>query len=277
MTLDSIASTVPLANDVPMPWLGLGVFRTQEGEEVEQSIQWALDAGYRSIDTARIYANEVGVGRAIHQSGIPRNEVFVTTKIWNSDQGYASTLKAFDESLERLGMSYVDLYLIHWPVKGKFRDTWRALETLYAEGRARAIGVSNFLVHHLEELRVGASVVPMVNQVEFHPYLQQPALQAFCRKHGIRLEAWSPIMKGEAATEPTLAAIGRKYGKNGAQVALRWILQKGVVAIPKSVKQERIVSNAAVFDFELTADEMRQIDGLDRHHRYGPDPDNFDF
>ncbi len=277
MTLDSIASTVTLANDIRMPWFGLGVFRTQEGEEVEQSILWALDAGYRSIDTARIYANEVGVGRAIHRSGIPRTEVFVTTKVWNADQGYASTLKAFDESLERLGMSYVDLYLIHWPVNGKFRDTWRALETLYAEGRARAIGVSNFLVHHLEELRVGASVVPMVNQVEFHPYLQQPALQVFCQKHGIRLEAWSPIMKGEAVSEPTLAAIGRKHEKNGAQVALRWILQKGVVAIPKSVKQERIVSNADVFDFELSADEMRQIDGLDRHHRYGPDPDNFNF
>jgi diketogulonate reductase-like aldo/keto reductase len=275
--LDSPATRIMLANHVPMPLLGLGVFRSQEGEEVERAVGWALDAGYRSIDTARVYENEAGVGRAIRRSGVPREEVFVTTKVWNSDQGFDTTLRAFDASLERLGMDTVDLYLVHWPVKGKYRDTWRALERIYAEGRARAIGVSNFLVHHLVDLLHTARIVPMVNQVEFHPYLQQPALQTFCREHGVVLEAWSPIMKGEAATEQTLATVGRRYGKNGAQVALRWILQKGIVAIPKSVRQARIVENADLFDFALTAKEMEQIDSLDRHHRYGPDPDRFNF
>lgn len=260
-----------------MPWLGLGVFRSQDGAEVEHAIRWALDAGYRSIDTARIYANEAGVGRALRQSTIPREELFVTTKVWNSDQGFDSTLRAFDDSLERLGMDSVDLYLVHWPVHGKYKDTWRALERLYEEGRARAIGVSNFLIHHLEDLLGSARIAPMVNQVEFHPYLQQPALQAFARSNGIQLEAWSPIMKGEAATEPVLLEIGRPYGKTGVQVALRWILQKSIVVIPKSVHQERIVANAAIFDFELTAEDMARIDDLDRHHRYGPDPDNFSF
>ncbi|MEZ4700054.1 MAG: aldo/keto reductase [Rhodothermales bacterium] len=274
---DTLTAAATLANDVTMPWFGLGVFRSQEGDEVENAVRWALDAGYRSIDTAKVYANETGVGRAIAESDVPRESIFVTTKVWNSDQGYDTTLRAFDASLERLGMSYIDLYLIHWPVKGKYKDTWRAIERIYKDGRARAIGVSNFLVHQLEDLLDSAEIVPMVDQVEFHPYLQQPPLQQFAREHGILLEAWSPIMKGEAATEPVLTSIGRRYGKNGAHVALRWILQKGIVAIPKSVRQERIVANAQVFDFELTPEEMARIDSLDRHHRYGPDPDNFNF
>ncbi|MGI6128113.1 MAG: aldo/keto reductase [Planifilum sp.] len=276
MTLH-ISEAVELANGVKMPWLGLGVYKAKEGEEVEQAVKAALRIGYRSIDTAAFYDNEEGVGRAVRESGVSREELFITTKVWNTDQGYDSTLAAFEASLRRLGMEYVDLYLIHWPVKGKYKETWRALETLYREGRVRAIGVSNFQVHHLEDLMADAEIKPMVNQVEFHPFLTQETLRAFCRKEGIQLEAWSPLMRGEVMNVPEIVELSKKYGKTPAQIVLRWDLQHGVVTIPKSVREERIRENADLFDFELSAEDMAKLDALNRNHRFGPDPDNFHF
>jgi len=275
--ISNIAETTTLSNGVEMPWFGLGVWQSKEGSEVEQAIHFALDGGYRSIDTAAIYENEYGVGKAVHQHDINREEVFITTKVWNSDQGFNQTLAAMEASLKKLQMDYVDLYLVHWPVKGKLVDTWRALEILYDTGKARAIGVCNFLVHHLEELLPQTDVAPMVNQVEFHPYLVQPKLLAFCSKNNIRLEAWSPLMQGNIGEVPELAEIGKNHNKTAAQVVLRWDLQKEVVTIPKSVRQQRIKENAAIFDFELSPQEMKTIDKLDKNHRFGPDPDNFDF
>lgn len=275
--INHVQDTAVLHNNVEMPWLGLGVFRAKEGGEVENAVKWALEVGYRSIDTASFYDNEAGVGRAIEQSNVPRDDIFVTTKVWNSDQGYDETMRAFEASLKNLTTDYIDLYLIHWPVPGKFKDTWRALEAIYESGRVRAIGVSNFLVNHLEDLLQTAITVPMVNQVEFHPYLQQPELQTFCRDHDIQLEAWSPIMRGQVLDVPELVELGHKYNKSAVQVTLRWMLQHRVVTIPKSVKQHRIESNADIFDFELAADDMALIDGLDRGERLGPDPNNFDF
>jgi diketogulonate reductase-like aldo/keto reductase len=271
-----VADTVTLHNGVKMPWFGLGVWRTPEGREVEDSVRFALEAGYRHIDTAALYANEMGVGRAIRASGVPRREIFVTSKVWNSDQGYDSTLRAFDETMRKLDIEYLDLYLIHWPVKGKFHDTWRALETICAQGRARAIGVSNFQTHHLRDLLARSDTVPAVNQVEYHPLLTQKELHAFCRERGIQLEAWSPLMQGHLDI-PVLADIAQNYGKTPAQIVLRWDLQHEVVTIPKSVRQSRIVENAGVFDFQLSAEDMARIDGLNQNKRFGPDPDNFDF
>jgi diketogulonate reductase-like aldo/keto reductase len=275
--INKITDAAILSNGVEMPWLGLGVLRVADGEAVENAVRWALEAGYCHIDTAAIYDNEVGVGRAIKQSGVSREDIFVTSKVWNRDQGYEQTLAAFDATLERLDMAYVDLYLIHWPVEGKFKETWRALETIYESGRARAIGVSNFLAHHLADLMESARIVPMIDQVEFHPYLQQPDLQAFCRENQIRLEAWRPIMKGQVNEIPALIELGQKYGKTPVHITLRWMIQRGVVAIPKSEQKERIQSNADIFDFELGGEDLALIDGLDRHERLGADPDNFHF
>lgn len=273
----NIKSTVTLNNGVKMPIFGLGVFLTKEGDEVENAVRWALDAGYIHIDTAAVYGNEKGVGKALRQSGIPRNNVFITTKVWNADQGYASAHKAFEISCDKLDTDYVDLYLIHWPKGDLSIETWKALEEIYASGRAKAIGVSNFLVHQLQDLLPHCNIVPAVNQVEFHPYLQQPPLQAFCREKGIQLEAWSPIMKGRVSEIPVLQALAARYGKTPVQITLRWELQKQIVTIPKSVKADRIVSNADVFDFELTPEDMDRIDRLDKHQRVGADPDNFNF
>jgi diketogulonate reductase-like aldo/keto reductase len=253
------------------------VLHIADGEAVENAVRWALETGYRHIDTAAIYGNEAGVGRAIKQSGVPRSDIFVTTKVWNRDQGYDQTLAAFEASLERLDMEYVDLYLVHWPVEGKYKETWRAVETIYDSGRAGAVGVSNFLVHHLESLLAEARIAPMVDQVEFHPYLQQPDLQAFCRKHQIQLEAWRPIMQGKVNQVAELVELGKEYGKTPVQITLRWMIQRGVVAIPKSEQQARIQSNANIFDFELKAEALALIDGLDRQERLGADPDNFHF
>ena len=275
--IDKMTDAAVLHNGVAIPWLGLGALYLSEGGEVETVVRWALEAGYRHIDTASIYGNEAGVGRAIKQSGVPRAEVFVTTKVWNSDQGYDSALRAYEASLARLDMEYADLYLVHWPVAGSYKDTWRALETLYEEERVRAIGVSNFLVHHLQDLMQDARIKPMVNQVEFHPRLQQPDLQAFCREQQIRLEAWRPIMKGRVMQIPELVELGRKYGKNPVQITLRWMIQRGVVTIPKSARRHRIQSNADIFDFEIEDKDMALIDGLDRHERIGADPDDFHF
>jgi diketogulonate reductase-like aldo/keto reductase len=272
-----IDDTAILHNGVRMPWLGLGVLHITDGEQVENAVRWALEAGYRHIDTATVYGNEVGVGQALKKSGVPRQEIFVTTKVWNSDQGYDNTLAAFEASLQRLKLDYVDLYLVHWPVKDKFNDTWRALETIYDSGRTRAIGVSNFLPHHLETLLETARLVPMVNQVEFHPYLQQPDLQALCRDHQIQLEAWRPIIQGRVNQIPELVGLANKYGKTPVQITLRWMMQRAIVTIPKSEQEDRIQSNADLYDFELEPSDLVVIDGLDRGERFGEDPDNFHF
>jgi len=273
----SIGDCVTLNNGVKMPWLGLGVLQTREGKEVEQAVQWALEAGYRSIDTAAFYGNERGVGKAVRASGLSRGDVFLTTKVWNSDLRAGTTRQAFHDSLSRLGGDTVDLYLIHWPVKGHFIDAWKVFEELYAEGKVRAIGVSNFLVHHLEELLSKSKVVPAVNQVEFHPRLVQPELLRFCRAHGIQVEAWSPLMQGKILDAPEILEVAAKHGKEPGQIVLRWDLQREVVTIPKSVHKERIVANAQLFDFELSAEEMALLDAMDAHQRIGPDPDTFNF
>jgi diketogulonate reductase-like aldo/keto reductase len=272
-----IADTTVLANGVKFPWLGLGVWKAKEGNEVENAVKVAIQTGYRSVDTAAVYQNEEGVGKAIKECGVPREELFITTKVWNADQGYESTLKAFETSRKKLGLEYVDLYLVHWPVKGKYKETWKALEKLYKEGWVRAIGVSNFQVHHLKDVIEDCEVKPMVNQVEFHPYLTQKELLAFCKEQYIQLEAWSPLMQGEVVNVTEIQELAKKYGKTPAQIVLRWDLQHGVVTIPKSVKEHRIKENADIFDFELTAEDMAKLDALNKNHRFGPDPDNFDF
>ena len=271
----SLQDVTTLHNGVKMPWFGLGVYLSEEGQEVINAVKAAVKAGYRSIDTAAFYKNEEGVGQAIKESRIPREELFITTKVWNTDQGYESTLAAFNESLKKLDLEYIDLYLIHWPVKETYKETWKALETLYKEGKVRAIGVCNFQIHHLEDLLADAEIAPMVNQVEYHPRLTQKELLAYCQEHSIQLEAWSPLGRGRMLDEPTLQELAAKYGKTVAQIILRWDLQTGVVTIPKSVKEQRIIENADIFDFELSKADMDKIDSLNRDQRNGPDPDNF--
>ncbi|MDP1420974.1 aldo/keto reductase [Peribacillus simplex] len=277
----NLQDTTTLHNGVKMPWFGLGVFKVEEGPELVNAVKVAIKHGYRSIDTAAIYENEEGVGQGIREglkeAGISREDLFVTSKVWNADLGYESTIAAYEKSLKKLGLEYLDLYLIHWPVEGKYKEAWRALETLYKEGKVKAIGVSNFQIHHLKDLMEDAGVKPMVNQVECHPRLTQKEVQAFCKEQGIQLEAWSPLMQGELLDNDVLQAIATKHGKSVAQVILRWDLQNGIVTIPKSTKEHRIVENSSVFDFELTGEEMNQIDALNQNHRVGPDPDNFDF
>lgn len=266
-----------LRNGVKMPYLGLGTYQADNDQEVIDSVSYALKMGYRHIDTASIYKNEEGVGEGIRQSGIPRSDVFVVSKVWNTDQGYDSTLKSFEDSIERMQLDYLDLFLVHWPVKGKYKETWRALEHLYAQKRVRAIGVSNFLQHHLEDLMKEAEMVPMVNQMEFHPYVVQQDLLAYCHENTIQYEAWSPFMQGKVFQLDICKKLADKYNKSVAQVILRWNLQKGVVTIPKSVKPERIAANADIFDFELSDADVAYLDSLDRNERIGAHPDHFDF
>jgi methylglyoxal/glyoxal reductase len=272
----TITSCSTLNNGVQLPWLGLGTYKTREGDEVYRSVASALEIGYRSIDTASFYGNEKGVGNAIRDSGIPRDEIFVATKIWNDDQGYESTLKAFEVSRKLLGLERMDLYLLHWPVGGLYPESWRALEKLYRDGAVRAIGVSNFLIRHIETLLETAEIVPTVNQVEFHPLLRQPELMAYCREKGIQLQAWSPLTRGKHLDEPVLTEIAAAHSKTPAQVILRWDLQHQVVTIPKSIKPERIRENADIFDFALSQNEMNRIDRLDQGLRLGPDPETFE-
>jgi methylglyoxal/glyoxal reductase len=272
-----IKSTATLNNGVKMPWLGLGVFRAEEGREVEVAVKTALNYGYRSIDTAAAYDNEKGVGNAIRTSGIPREEVFLTSKVWNSDQGYHSTLKAFEESLNKLQTNYLDLYLIHWPKGNLSVETWKAMEELYEKNRIKAIGISNFLIHHLENLLPHCNIVPAVNQVEFHPELIQNDLQQYCKSKGIQMEAWSPIMKGRVNNIPVLQALAVKYGKSPVQIVLRWDIQKEWITIPKSVHPDRIKSNSEIFDFELSDDDMDKIERLNKNQRIGFHPDNIPF
>ncbi|HDR4914139.1 aldo/keto reductase [Bacillus cereus] len=279
--MKNLQSTTTLHNGVEMPWFGLGVFKVEDGPELVEAVKSAIKAGYRSIDTAAIYGNEKAVGEGIRagikEAGISREDLFITSKVWNSDQGYETTLAAYEESLKKLELDYLDLYLVHWPVEGKYKDTWRALETLYKEERVRAIGVSNFQIHHLQDVLADAEMKPMINQVEYHPRLTQKELQAFCKEQGIQMEAWSPLMQGQLLDNETLQEIAEKHGKTTAQVILRWDLQNGVITIPKSTKEHRIIANADVFNFELTKEDMEKIDALNQNHRVGPDPDNFDF
>lgn len=277
MNITNIKGTATLANGVKMPYLGLGVFKSREGTEVTNAVKFALDAGYRHIDTAAIYQNERGVGMAVKEYPIDRKDVFLTSKVWNSDQGYDSTIKAFKLSLEKLDTDYLDLYLVHWPVKGKYKETYRALETLYNEGKVKAIGISNFLPHHIEDLLSSAKIVPLVNQVEFHPYLMQPGLLDICQKNNIMVEAWSPLMQGKVFAIKELKEIAFNYQKTVAQLVLRWNLQKGVITIPKSVKKNRIMENGDIFGFSISDTDMTIIDSLDRNYRVGADPDNFNF
>ncbi len=277
MKINSITDCTTLNNGLKMPWFGLGVFRSKDGGEVEQAVKWALAAGYRSIDTAAIYGNERGVGRAIRASGIPREEIFVTTKVWNDDLRAGTVRRTFQESLDRLGLDYVDLYLIHWPVKGRYLEAWKSMEEIYHGGKAKAVGVSNFLRHHLEDLLGKSSLVPAVDQIEFHPLLLQPDLLRFCRERGIRVEAWSPLMQGHVVEVPEIRRLAEKYGKTPAQIVLRWDLQHGVVTIPKSVRRERIIENTQIFDFALSVEDIALLDSLNAGRRFGSDPDNFSF
>lgn len=269
---------ITLNNGVEMPQLGFGVWQVPD-DEAETAVAEALQAGYRSIDTAAAYANEEGTGKAIARSGIPREELFVTTKLWNSDQGYDATLRAFDTSLSKLGLDYVDLYLIHWPLpsRDQYVDTYKAFEKLHADGRIRAIGVSNFLPEHLERLISETSVIPAVNQIELHPHLQQHAAREYHAEQGIATEAWSPLGQGKGLLEvPAIVAIARKHDRTPAQVVLRWHIQLGNIVIPKSVTPSRIRENIAVFDFTLDAEDLAAISALNEDRRLGPDPATFD-
>ena len=275
--INSINDCAVLNNGVELPWLGFGVFKVEDGDVLEQAVSTALQIGYRSIDTASLYKNERGVGKAMRASGIPREEIFLTTKVWNNDMRAQRTLAAFEESLERLGTDYVDLYLVHWPVPGFYKETWKAMEDIYASGRARAIGVSNFTIHHLEDLLSDSEVVPAVNQIEFHPLLLQADLLAFCQSQAIQVEAWSPLMRGGIINHEVVQAIANNHHKTTAQIVLRWDLQHRVVTIPKSIHANRVAENADIFDFTLSEAEMKALDALDAGERIGPDPDNFNF
>lgn len=271
-SIDVRTATLPLRSGGSIPQVGLGVWQAPRGEVTREAVLAALRLGYRHVDTARIYGNERDVGAAVRDSGIPRADVFVTTKLWNDDQGFDEALRAFDASLGRLGLDYVDLYLLHWPVAGKRLDSWRALERIKAEGRARHIGVSNFLVPHLEELLAKASEPPAVDQIEIHPFLQHRETRAFCKKHGIVVEAYSPLTRGERLGDPVVVSVAERVARSPAQVLLRWAIQHDLVVLPKSTRAERIAENAALFDFTLDAAAMKELDGLEEGLATGWDP-----
>lgn len=278
--ITSLQDTIKLNNEVEMPAMGLGVFQV-ENDTTAEIVKNAIELGYRSIDTAAIYGNEAGVGEgiklALASTGLNREDLFITSKVWNAGLNYEETVSAYEESLEKLGLDYLDLYLIHWPGKNKFAESWSALEDLYIEGKIRAIGVCNFNISHLQNLMKNARVTPVINQVEFHPRLQQQSLRAFCKEHNIQLEAWAPLMQGGLLEDPTIAKIAEKYEKSNSQVILRWDIQNGVITIPKSVRKERMAQNADIFDFSLTVEEMQIINAMNLDKRVGPDPEVFDF
>lgn len=280
--IDNMNSTITLNNGIEMPRLGLGVFRVEDSSELINAVKAAIKNGYRSIDGASIYGNEEvmgeGIREGIKEAGISREDLFITSKVWNADLGYESTIAAYEASLNRLGVDYLDLYLIHWPVEGKYKEAWKALEYLYKEGRVKAIGVSNFQVHHLQDLLGNAEIKPVINQVELHPYLSQKKVREFCKENDIQVEAWSPLMAGNGLLEnEILKEIAKKYNKTVAQLVLRWDLQSQVVTIPKSTNERRLIENIDVFDFNLSKVDIDKIDSLNQDLRVGPDPDNFDF
>ena len=269
-----INTTVTLNNGVKIPIIGLGVFQSPAGGVTKQAILDSLEAGYRHIDTARIYGNEVDVGKAVAECGLPREDIFVTTKLWNADQGYDSTLDAFEISLGKMDLEYIDLYLMHWPVEGRRLESWTAMEELLTKGRCRAIGVSNFMAHHLEELLEKAHVVPAINQIEMSPYnyLQRKETLDLCHATGIVIEAYSPLTKGKKLNDPRLVEMSAKYGKTTAQLLIRWALEKQFVVLPKSVKKERIIENANVFDFTISEGDMDILDTFNEDLATGWDP-----
>ena len=268
----SIDTRVSLSDGNSMPLLGLGTWAAQPGGETRDAVAFALETGYRHIDTAKMYGNEQDVGEAVRQSSIPRQEIFVTTKLWDSDQGYQTAHDAFDRSMDQLGLEYIDLYLIHWPVEKLRNDSWRALNDIKESGRTRSIGVSNFSHKHLQELYSYSDIRPVVNQIELSPFLQQPLIASFCRSENIQLTGYCPLAKGRRFDEPVLADIAEQHGKSPAQVMIRWALQKRQAVIPKSSNPKRIVQNADIFDFQIGVDEMVRLDGLDDDSRYCPDP-----
>jgi diketogulonate reductase-like aldo/keto reductase len=267
VTMLSLQSQAKLANGVEIPRLGLGVYQSPPGRTTQHAVKYALSIGYRHIDTASLYGNEEDVGMALRGSGLRRDEVFITTKVWNSEQGYDSTLRACEGSLRRMGFTYVDLYLIHWPVPTLSDETWRAMVRLYRESKARAIGVSNYDMQDLKELLGNFDIAPAVNQVEFHPFLYQQNLLQFCEKNRIQLEAYSPLTRGEKLSHPKLSKLAKKYDKTSAQILIRWSLQHGLVVIPKSIHEERIRENCEVFDFQLEPEDMELLDSLNENLR----------
>jgi diketogulonate reductase-like aldo/keto reductase len=268
----TIRSTLTLRRGVEIPRLGLGVYQSRPGMETREAVRMALEAGYRHVDTARAYGNEEDVAAGIERAGVPRREVFLTTKLWNTDHGYDATLRACDASLARLRVEQVDLYLIHWPVQGLRRDTWSAMERLLADGKARAIGVSNYTIRHLEELLAGAKEPPAVNQVELHPFLAQRELVEYCARHGIATEAYAPLVKARRMEHPAVRRVAERHGRTPAQVLVRWALQRGYVVIPKSVHRERIEENANVYGFSLGTEDIEELDRLDEGYRTSWDP-----
>ena len=263
-------------NGVEIPQFGLGVYLTKSGSECINAVTWALEAGYRHIDTAKAYGNEKEVGEAVRNSGIKREEIFITTKLWNDDHGYDSALKAFDKSLKTLNTDYIDLYLIHWPVPGKRKDSWKALEKIYESGQCRSIGVSNYMIKHLEELFTYANVIPAINQVEFSPYIYNKELLNTCIKHNIILEAYSPLTRKEKLKDPKLIALAKKHSKTTAQILIRWAIEHELVVIPKSANKNRIIENASIFDFELDKTDMEILDNFDEDYRVAWDPTKID-
>jgi len=274
--MDVTTATLPLNTGRRIPQIGLGVWQAARGKQTQQAVLTALRLGYRHIDTAHLYGNEEDVGRAVRASELPREEIFVTTKLWNDDHGYDAAQRAFDRSLARLGLDYVDLYLIHWPVPGRRRDSWRALEKIFADGRARAIGVSNYMRPHLSELLDHAKTVPAADQIEITPYLQHRETRAYCKKHGIVVEAYSPLTRGEKLEDPRLVEIAREVERTAAQVLLRWSVQSGLVPLPKSVRPARIEENSKLFDFELDKSAMSRLDALEEGLALDWDPRNQD-
>lgn len=285
MTFKNLQDTYTLANDVQIPCIGFGTWKTPNGETAINSVKAALKAGYRHIDTAACYGNEASVGQAIKESGVPREEIFVTSKVWNTERGYEKTLAAFETTMAKLDLDYVDLYLIHWPAAAnQFENwkeinaqTWRALEELYIEGKVKAIGVSNFLPHHLEALLEGVKVVPMVNQIEYHPGFMQAESVAFCKAHNILVEAWSPLGTGNVLNNETLIMMAQKYSKTVAQICIRWVLQHGLLPLPKSITESRIIENTEVFDFEIKDEDMAIIDAIPFCGGAGINPDAINF
>lgn len=270
-----ISSDIPLNNHVRIPQFGLGLYKSPPGNDTYNAVRWALEAGYRHIDTARIYRNESSVGQAVRDSQIPREEIFITTKLWTQDMRETHQREVFLDSLSLLGLEYVDLYLIHWPVTEKYAASWKIMETLYKDGLTRAIGLSNFNPHHLDTLLETAEIVPALNQIELHPFLLQKDVTDYFRKKGIAISAWSPLGRGQLLDNPVIMDIASQYGKTTAQIILRWHLQHGNIVIPKSIHKERIVSNADLYCFSLTENDMIAIDTLNQNHRFGSDPETF--
>ena len=273
----NLQTTKELTNGVKMPMLGLGVYKMTDRDETLQAISTALDLGYRAVDTAALYYNEEEVGEAIKHSSVPREDIFVTTKVWNSDQGYDNTLRAFETSLKKLDMDYIDLYLTHWPVKEKYVETYRAIERLYEEKLIRVPGVSNHHEHHIKDILASCNIAPMVNQIEVHPYLSQESLRNYCAQEQIAVTAWSPLGRGNVLNDDTIVRIAHEYNVTPAQIILRWHLQNDVIIIPKSVTPSRIKENSELYHFELTKETMQQLNAVNRNERFGQNPDNFKF